>query len=374
MINLAIIDLKRLSVNTPQVRIQDYFWVIAGIPKAGKTTLFASLVEYIFGDLNKGLLLAFETGYKALRVQAQDIDEWNDFEEVVDQLVEMKDELGIEFIGIDTADVLYEMCEKHVISKWNMKNPSKRTDDIGGVGAKGNSDQGFGVGYKYVKSLIRTQIDRLVKAGYGIMVLTHDKDKQVEDSTGKKYDQKQVSLPTTAREIFVNMADFICFITIEKEATSKGKKVEGVSTSRYIYWRTDGFVEAGSRFNNVPERIEWTGDAVEFVQVFKAAVESEFEKGADIQSLAKQQGEERDAKAAEFIELDKQLREDDSSIDDVKEGIKNIFTSLKSADASKAKMRMKKILGTVDYINFDDASLLQEAYAALKNEFISEEN
>lgn len=347
------INLKgELKINVPQVNLKDYFYVLAGIPKSGKTTLFAKITEEYFGDVSKSLLFAFEKGYQALKVQAVDINDWDDVEEYIDQLIEEKEELGIELIGWDTGDIAWEMAQQKVIDDWNAKNPKKRTNDIGGVGAKGNSNQGFGVGYNLAKKLIRQALDRLMKAGYGVMVLTHSKDKEVEEKSGAKYNQLNVSLPASARDIFVNMADFITFITIERE--------EGGS-KRYLYFRTDGYVEAGSRFKNVPERIEYSTKG--FVDVITKAIESEFETGTDLKQIKAEQEKAREERAKEYIEQEKAKQSADELIEE-------ISALVKSADASQRKEigeKFKEILGgSANYQKVDDTDLLQQCIETAK--------
>ncbi|MCY9737545.1 ATP-binding protein [Paenibacillus alvei] len=348
------INLKNVKVNVPQVKIEDYFWVLAGIPKAGKTSLFAKLTEEYFGDISKSLLLAFEKGYQALRVQAVDINEWDDVEEAVDQLVDDKDELGIEFVGIDTADIMWEMAQASVIEEWNRKNPNKRTNDIGGVGAKGTSTQGFGLGYNLAKQKVRGVIDRLQKAGYGIMVLTHSKDKKVEQRDGEEYDQLSLSLPSSAREIFVNAADFIMFITIEKEKS--GKEVE---TKRYMYFRTDGYVEAGSRFTNVPEKIEY--DVHGLLDVFKTAVTSEFESKEDMKEAEKVQAAEKEQRVQEYIEQRKNAVTPNDLIAQLEEKLNDMEKSKKLKLAKK----FKEIGGSIDFKTFDSVEMLQQCLDAV---------
>jgi len=184
------------------------------------------------------------------------------FEEAVDQLVEQKDDMPFEFIGLDTADIMWEMVQAKVIEEWNREKPNMRTQDINAVGAKKQGGQGFGVGYNRAKTKIRQQIDRLMKAGYGVMAISHSKHNEVEEKSGLTYDQLVVSLPAKAREIFVNMADFIVFLTIEKE-----KVDDQIETKRYLYFRSDGYVEAGGRFRNIPEKIEY--DVDEFITTVK---------------------------------------------------------------------------------------------------------
>lgn len=344
--------LGKVAINIPQVSLKDYVWLVPGIPKAGKTSWFAQIVEQYFGDANKGMLLGFEKGYQALRVRATDVVDWDDLEEIVDDLIENKKELGIEFIGIDTADVMYEMAVKQVIKEWNTKNPQKRTKDIGGVGAKGKSDQGFGVGYAHVKTKIREVTDKIQRAGYGLAILTHSKDKKVEQKDGQEYDQLTISLAATAREIFVNMADFIMFITIEKE-----KVDDIVTTKRYMYFRSDGYVEAGSRFKNVPERIEYSIQGC--IDVFKHAVQSEFDEGVSLEQIKEEQAARKEKAAEAYIEEQKSLDTPEGLIAILDTTIKSLSDEQKTE--GKLSEKFKKVLGgTNNYKKVDDIELLKK--------------
>jgi hypothetical protein len=344
--------------NVPKVELSQYNIIISGRPKSGKTTLFADLVTEHYGDANKALLLAFEPGYKALDVNAIDIENWTHFEEVADNLVDEKEELSFKFLGIDTADVLYFMAEEQVILEWNIKNPNKRTNDIGGVGAKGNSDQGFGVGYSHIKSKIRKVMDKLQKAGYGVMILTHDKDKTVEQRDGNKFDQLNLSLPTAAREIFVNSADFIVFITVDKIKTKTG-----VEQKRLMHFRSDGYVEAGSRFPNVPDSVEY--GAKEFLDVFRVAIESELKGKGDIKKIAKQQEEESERKSKTYRETVKNNSTNSSelgeSVDDVKSTIAGIITDMGKENKKALASRFKEEFGDMDYRKLTDTEKANKA-------------
>jgi len=280
--------LKNKKPNIPKVSLEQYFWVIAGVPKSGKTSLFAKVVEKHFGNVESGLLLALEKGYQALNVMAEDVNSWDDFVEIIDELVEEKAELPYKLIGIDTADILWDYVQTNVIEEWNRDNPTLYTQDIDGVGMKKPNGKGFGVGYKRAKDKIREQLDRLLKSGYGVMVLTHDKDKHVEEKNGLEYDQLTLSLSNSAREVFVNAADFIVFITLEKE-----KVDDEIVTNRYINFRSDGFIEAGSRFEDLPQRIPYDIDL--FINTFEKAVKSAIEdKNIDFEKKKKEERKQLD--------------------------------------------------------------------------------
>lgn len=318
------IDLTKIKPNIPKVDLSEYSFVLAGIPKSGKTTLFAKIVEKYLGDISKGLLIAFEKGYTALKVNAVDVEAWDDFEDLVDQLVERKDELPFKFLGIDTADIMWELVQEAVIEEWNRQNPTLRAKDINAVGMKKAGGQGYGVGYNRAKAKIRKQIDRLQKAGYGMVIITHSKDDKVEEKSGLEYNRLILSLPSSAREVFVNMADFINFITIEKE-----KVGDEIVTKRYIYFRSDGYVEAGGRFTELPERIEY--DVEHYIETIENAIQASLEEGTDVNKLRKKQQKEREEQAKKFVEKEKLLasRDLDEIVDEVKslvnEGNKNEF-------------------------------------------------
>lgn len=314
--------LKNKKPNVPKVSLEHYFWVIAGVPKSGKTSLFAKLVEKHFGNVESGLLLALEKGYQALNVVAEDINDWDDFVEVIDELIEEKEELPFKLIGIDTADILWDYAQAKVVEEWNRDNPSLYTQDIDGVGMKKPNGKGFGVGYKRAKEKIREQIDKLLKSGYGVMVLTHDKDKHVEEKNGLEYDLLTLSLSNSAREIFVNAADFIVFITLEKE-----KVDDQIVTNRYINFRSDGFIEAGSRFENLPQRIPYDIDL--FIESFENAVKSAMgDKNIDFK---KKREEER--KELDNMKIDKKPK----SLDEIKKEIIDIATE-KSKNGKKKEV------------------------------------
>lgn len=357
--------LSQIKPNVPKALIDEYMWVIAGIPKSGKTTMFANMLEEHYHDMSKGVLFAFEQGYKAIPgIHAIDIEDWGDFEDQVDDLVENKNDYTYKLVGLDTVDIMYEMAQKKVIDEWNTKNPSKRTNDIGGVGAKGNSDQGYGVGYSKIKEKIRPVIAKLKSAGFGIVALTHSKDKTVEQHDGQKFDQLMMSLPSTAREIFVNDADFMLFITVEKQ-----KNKNGVETIRKIYFRNDGYVEAGGRFTNVPEFIEYDGDVKKVLEVFENAVRGQFKENVDLTKIAKEQEKEREEKANKFVsELKKEKNEVSTlTAEELIEQINEITGNMdKDTKASLVAKYKEKFDGQANYKKFTDVKDLTLALKLAK--------
>ena len=83
--------------------------------KSGKTTLLSKLPH--------SLILAFEPGTNALNnAYVQPIMRWVDFKMALKQLKLPQLQEKFEFIGIDTADIAYELCEKYICAQNNVEN------------------------------------------------------------------------------------------------------------------------------------------------------------------------------------------------------------------------------------------------------------
>lgn len=282
------INLMNLQVNVPKVRLEDYVFTIYGRPKAGKSTLFAKLVNEFYGDVNAGLLIGFERGFNALKVVAQPCDEFSDFIEIVDQLEEGHGKLPFKFVAIDTIDVMYKQAVSYVLKRESRKDGKKY---------QAVNDIPWGKGHEYIEIEISTQLDRIKRLGLGLFMITHDKDKKFESREGVSYDKTTCSLPDRIRNTILNMSDFINFIDIAKE---KDELLGKLIDKRYIYFRADGSdLEAGSRFENVPNRIEY--DEKLFIKTFENAVKSSLEDGQDMNKLKVQQEKESIEKTTEYI-------------------------------------------------------------------------
>lgn len=259
--------LSNKKIHKPTTDLKNYFWIISGIPKIGKTSLFAKIIKEKYGDLKKGLLIAFETGYEALNVFAEDVTDWDDFEDLVDDLIENKDEYDIEFLGLDTLDIMWDFAQDKVIEEWNRENPNLYTQDINSVGMKKPGGKGFGLGYNRAAKKIKNATAKLRRAGYGLMGITHSKEEHKEEKSGLEYDQLTLSLSGSARKVFLNDASMVVFITSEKV-----QEGDELITKRIMHLRNDSYIEGGCRFENIPEKIEYSPKKL--LEVFEEAVKS----------------------------------------------------------------------------------------------------
>lgn len=154
-----MINVLNIQPNQPRAVIYDYVILLYGVGKAGKTSLFYELAktDYI-GGLDKALLIAFESGYKALKdIHAQDISDWKQFQQLVDQLVEHADQVSYKWLGLDTLDYLYQYAVEYVVKRERIARKDAKIKAIG--------DIPWGQGYQMVSDEIDKQLKRLQHAG-----------------------------------------------------------------------------------------------------------------------------------------------------------------------------------------------------------------
>lgn len=345
--------MSRFANKAPHKVVADVFnykYILAGRPKSGKTSLVHGIVKEKYdGDLSKLLLVAFEKGYNALDgIFAEDINEWEDFIDLADDLIEEKDEISFKILAFDTVDVMGKMATDYVLKTQSRKD-NKRYTAI--------NDLAYGKGYELLERTIGEEITKLDKAGFTLIFITHDKDKQFETREGLKYDKTTLSLGGRVRDLVLNMVDFICFIELGKEL-EKGKAVD----KRYIYFRGDSGLEAGSRFKHVPNRIEY--DYKDFIDTVEGAILAEY--GGDEQAVDKAKQEQKEAldtKSSEFVNKVKSTKTADEYIEEINEVIQALPKTVK---ASCAKY-FQENLGDMDYRNSEDAEELSKALDYVKS-------
>jgi hypothetical protein len=340
------VNVMNIEPNVPKALLEDYVILCYGRAKAGKTSLFYKLAKEKFnGDLSKALLCGFEKGYKALRgLHAVDVNLWQDFLDLVDQLVENFDDVSYRWIGVDTLDIMYQQASEYVVRKERIARKDAKI--------KALADVPWGAGYSLVDEQLQGALGKLINAGFGLFLITHDTDKKFESRNGQSYDKTTVSLAKRARDTFVNMADFIVFIDIEKE--KEGKELKD---SRYIYFRSDNDIEAGSRFENVPEKIEYSAEG--FLEVFENAVLGAFD-GDDVavEDAREKQSEEREEKSKGFREEKKA----ESTTETLIAEMNSLVEKLDKAQQAELKKQLKvECGGTVNYKKYETVEQLTKA-------------
>lgn len=316
--------LNSIKKNKVTADFSRFTYTIAGRPKAGKSSLVYKTAVEKFGNADSLLLVAFENGYGALDgINAIDIEEFDDFLELVDELVEKKDELPYKMVCLDTVDIMQDLATTYVVKK------ASRQD---GKSYKKLIDIPWGGGWNMLADEISTAVNRLHKAGYSLWFITHDKDKSFETREGLKYDKTTLSLTGKVRDICLNMSDFIIFIELSKELDEEGK----LQDKRKIHFRGDSTLECGSRLEDIPDSIDYS--ITGFIEAVEGAVLKAY--GGDKKALEEARAEQEleIARKAEMASRSKK----EIDVKRNEELIAKIKANIMKLDMSKIKPIMDK--------------------------------
>lgn len=357
--------LKQLKANKPTASIEGYFISMLAKSKFGKTTLAIDLIKENYdGDMSKGLLLATEIGYKTMDgvyaipitgfeyAEVED-EEQRGFIEVIDELVDNKAEVPFRFIIIDTITALERYATSYAIAKANREDkPQKRYTDI--------SDVPWGKGYNMVAEEIYAQIDRLKKAGFGVFVIGHEKNKKIKNRDGFEYDYTTFNVLTKTSDIIEREADMIIYGDMITEKGEDGSLV----VNRKLRFRSDGNILCGTRFRNFPAEID--NSATAFLTAFKNAVLGLYE--GDVKAVETAKAEQKDAK----VKKEEKSLETPSStkaelnIEELHDSIADIVKSLGEEQRKLVTPKFKEILGMANFTKSQDLEALKKALDFVK--------
>lgn len=221
------IDILGVQPHKVSRDLKGYAVMFYGEPKSGKTTTATRFP--------KSLLLAFEKGYSAIPgVNAQPINSWSEFSQVLRQLDSDEAKERYDNIIVDTADIAYEYCEKY-ISNQN--------------GVASIADIGFGKGYGLTEKEYDSKLRRIMQLGYGLVIISHSQDKTFTDEQGNEHNQITPTLDKRGSKIITRMSDIIGY-----SRSVENPEVPGETQTRLFMRGTPRFV-AGSRFPTTPDSI-----------------------------------------------------------------------------------------------------------------------
>jgi hypothetical protein len=360
--------LKALKPNKPTVSLEGYFMTILAPSKFGKTTFAIDLADEFYKGLDKTLLLATEIGYKtmngvfALNITGFDYAENDEnenekgFIETIDELIENKDEHPFRFIIIDTITALERYAVAYAIRKANRDdNPTKRYSDI--------SDIPWGKGYTMVAEVIYSQIDRLKKAGFGVLIIGHSKTKKITNKDGFEYDYTTLNVLGKTSDIIEREADMIIYGDLMVEEGEDGKATE----SRKLRFRSDGNILCGTRFRNFPAVID--NDVTTFLSTFEDAVLGLYEGDKKaVKKAEKEQKAETDKKSENAVKKAEEVDKEAKAIEEVKSEIADALDKLEKSGKLKCAKYYKEKLGNKgDYRKSEDLEGLKDALEFTKS-------
>src|SRR5215831_538415 len=163
-----------------------------GPNKYGKTAAFAKV--------DGALFLATEGGLNHVEVYQVPIGSWEDLLLACKEIAEGKH--AFKTIVIDTVDNAYRMCCEYVCQKFKVDH---------------ESDLSFGKGYALVNNEFYRVLNKLALLPYGLFLISHSQEKEVETRTGK-ITRIVPTMPDKARKIVLGMVDIILFCDLEPVA------------------------------------------------------------------------------------------------------------------------------------------------------------
>ena len=328
--------------------------------KWGKTTMFANLIKELYGDMECGLLISCgnERGYSALdSLVYVDCPDWQKLMEVVDELVENKEENNFKIIGMDTVDELVAMAQKEVV-RLEYRKSGERKEFNACLG-------GYGAGRKKVEELINAIITRLGDSGYGLVFIGHNKIRDIKEKNGDEYQMLTSNLSSDYDGIFANKADICMMGTIEKSIDDGFVQ----DAERYMIFRGDGYVDAGGRFADIEAKVEVS--AKNYIKTvtdaIRKAIKSHDATDEYIENKKKQEQKEKE----EYYQANKEklMNEDaeEDALEKTMQECKELQAQIKSAisnldqDTKKdlqAKLKEAKL--PVKYQSVTDPAVLQQ--------------
>lgn len=241
-----MIDLLNLQPTQISRNLRGKFMLVYGAPKIGKTTLLSQLPN--------SLILAFEPGTNALNnAFVQPILKWADFKQVLRDLKKPQVQERFHFIGVDTADVAWDLCEKYICAQ----------NDVSNI-----AEIAWGRGYAMCKQEFADTFREIALMGYGLCFVSHETEKKFKNEKGEEYTQLAPALPSRPYDIVNKLVDVIAYIRNVRNAETNENKT-------FMFLRGDDRFLAGSRFKYIDERIEFNYDNL--VNAIQDAIDKQVE-------------------------------------------------------------------------------------------------
>lgn len=208
--------------------LSGYSVLFYGTPKSGKTTIASHFV--------KSLVFAFEKGYSAIPgIMAIPVNSWREFRGFLMDLREDETKEMYKTIVIDTADIAWDYCSDYICQQ----NGVSQIKDIA-----------YGGGYAQAQREFDTCIRKILQMDYGLVLISHSKEKTLKDEHGNEYEQIVPTLENKARLVCERTCDVIGMCRPVQEA-------DGTVQTRLFLRETPRYV-AGSRFKYIVDSIPFT--------------------------------------------------------------------------------------------------------------------
>lgn len=206
------------------------------------------------------IFLATEAGLNSLEVYQAPVPSWEKMLELCKDLASGKH--NFKTVVIDTVDNAYKLCSEFMCEKLKISH---------------ESDAKWGKGFSMVNSEFQRVITRLSHLPYGLIMISHSKEKEIETKTGTKVRKIIPTIPNGGREIILGMVDITLYADIMPIKDGEGKKVIG--SRRVFRTKPTTSYEAGDRTKRLPEILDLDYD--KFLEAFKAGKSTSSEVSLD---------------------------------------------------------------------------------------------
>lgn len=231
-------DLVNLQPNKVSKNLDSYTSMLYAPSKLGKTTFAYNMFK------EEGLIVGFEIGWKGISgAMAIPMKKWSDCSKLTRKLKDEKVKEKYKVLIIDTIDLMYEACKKHVLQ---INNADKL------------SSIKYGQGYGDIDDLIRDQLLEWQRLGYSLFFISHSIPKEEEvmmvDGTKETIEKYIPTLNKRCFNIVNKFVDNIFFgnIVVDEEGNSH----------RVLFTRETLSYKAGTRFAYLEEMLPLDADKV----------------------------------------------------------------------------------------------------------------
>lgn len=221
----------------PKNDLQNLTVLLHGGKKIGKSTFCSHLPGAIFA--------ATEPGLGQLTVHQVEITSWQDFIEFCNAMKNGNHKFKT--IVIDTINNLYAFACRAVCEKYQVEY-------VGDFKA-------IGKGHVLANNLFYETILKLANLPYGLWMIAHSVEKEIETRTGK-YIKTVPQLPDKAAGQILGIADMILYADLHEDQNEKGK----TTTRRVLKTKPSKYYEAGDRSGKLPAIVDLNYE--KFLQYF----------------------------------------------------------------------------------------------------------
>lgn len=212
---MASTDTKALTLPTeksePKGDLGAYSILLYGEKKIGKTALCSQFPSAFF--------IMTEPGGKGLRIYQRHATSWIEFQKYVDLVCDSPD---FDTVIVDTADIAYDLCLRHVCARLGIDDPGGQDD--------------YGASWRAVRAEFTYWTSKLLSSGKGVIFTSHMAEAEVTSRMGRKYTRIQSSMGKQPREVLDGVVDIWCYFHYQGQ-------------DRMLQIAGDDLVSAGSRLD-----------------------------------------------------------------------------------------------------------------------------